>query len=169
MRVFTLILLSFFILSVSAESLKIGYIDTELVVNNLKQYNDGKALIAEEFELKKQELLDLFNHIELLRANLSEIDQTLTEKDFQIELNKVLDLELSFKKETEYWQTAINNKQLDLLQKIEFIINNAIKEFALNENYDLILYENAAFVSDSINISNKIISKIENNSLWTIH
>ena len=169
MRVFTLILLSFFILSVSAESLKIGYIDTELVVNNLKQYNDGKALIAEEFELKKQELLDLFNHIELLRANLSEIDQTLTEKDFQIELNKALDLELSFKKETEYWQTAINNKQLDLLQKIEFIINNAIKEFALNENYDLILYENAAFVSDSINISNKIISKIENNSLWTIH
>ena len=169
MRVFTLIWLSFFILSVSAESLKIGYIDTELVVNNLKQYNDGKALIAEEFELKKQELLDLFNHIELLRANLSEIDQTLTEKDFQIELNKVLDLELSFKKETEYWQTAINNKQLDLLQKIEFIINNAIKEFALNENYDLILYENAAFVSDSINISNKIISKIENNSLWTIH
>ena len=165
MRVFTLILLSFFILSVSAESLKIGYIDTELVVNNLKQYNDGKALIAEEFELKKQELLDLFNHIELLRANLSEIDQTLTEKDFQIELNKVLDLELSFKKETEYWQTAINNKQLDLLQKIELIINNAIKEFALNENYDLILYENAAFVSDSINISNKIISKIENNSL----
>ena len=165
MRVFTLILLSFFILSVSAESLKIGYIDTELVVNNLKQYNDGKALIAEEFELKKQELLDLFNHIELLRANLSEIDQTLTEKDFQIELNKVLDLELSFEKETEYWQTAINNKQLDLLQKIEFIINNAIKEFALNENYDLILYENAAFVSDSINISNKIISKIENNSL----
>ena len=165
MRVFTLILLSFFILSVSAESLKIGYIDTELVVNNLKQYNDGKALIAEEFELKKQELLDLFNHIELLRANLSEVDQTLTEKDFQIELNKVLDLELSFKKETEYWQTAINNKQLDLLQKIEFIINNAIKEFALNENYDLILYENAAFVSDSINISNKIISKIENNSL----
>ena len=165
MRVFTLILLSFFILSVSAESLKIGYIDTELVVNNLKQYNDGKALIAEEFELKKQELLDLFNHIELLRANLSEIDQTLTEKDFQIELNKVLDLELSFKKETEYWQTAINNKQLDLLQKIEFIINNAIKEFALTENYDLILYENAAFVSDSINISNNIISKIENNSL----
>ena len=165
MRVFTLILLSFFILSVSAESLKIGYIDTELVVNNLKQYNDGKALIAEEFELKKQELLDLFNHIELLRANLSEIDQTLTEKDFQIELNKVLDLELSFKKETEYWQTAINNKQLDLLQKIELIINNAIKEFALTENYDLILYENAAFVSDSINISNNIISKIENNSL----
>ena len=165
MRVFTLFLLSFFILSVSADSLKIGYIDTELVVNNLKQYNDGKVLIAEEFELKKQELLDLFNHIELLRANLSEIDQTLTEKDFQIELNKVLDLELSFKKETEYWQTAINNKQLDLLQKIEFIINNAIKEFALNENYDLILYENAAFVSDSINISNKIISKIENNSL----
>ena len=41
------------------------------------------------------------------------------------------------------------------------MINKAIKEYAASENYDLILYENAAFVSDELNISNKIISKIE--------
>ena len=156
MRVFTLILLFFLVTSVSAESIKIGYIDTEMVVNNLTKYKEGKTLIASEFEVKKQELLDLFNHIELIRSNKVDLDD--------IELQQILDLELSFTQETEFWQVAINQKQVDLLKDIEIVINKAIKEFALEENFDLILYENAAFVSDDINISNKIISKIENQS-----
>jgi len=161
MRVFALFLLAFLALPVTAESIKIGYIDTEKVVNSLTQYQQKSADIIQEFESKKQELLDLFNHIELVRANLSKIDKSLNESNFQIELNKVLDLELSFQQETEYWQEKINQKKIDLLQKIEIVVNEAIKEFAITEGYDLILYENVAFVSMNVNISNKIISIIE--------
>ena len=161
MRVFALIFLAFLALPATADSIKIGYIDTEKVVNSLSQYQQENDGIIQEFESKKQELLDLFNHIELVRANLNKIDKSLNENDFQIELNKVLELELSFQQETEYWQEKINQKKIDLLQKIEIVINKAIKEFAINEGYDLILYENAAFVSKNINITNKIISIIE--------
>ena len=161
MRVFTLFALFLLVISASAESIKVGYIDTEKVVNSLTQYQQENSNIIKEFESKKIELLDLFNHIELVRANLSKIDKSLNENDFQIELNKVLKLESSFQQETEYWQETINQKKIDLLQKIEKIINEAIKEFAANEGYDLILYENAAFVSKNVNISNKIISIIE--------
>ena len=161
MRVFALFLLAFLAFPVTAESIKIGYIDTEKVVNSLSQYQKENDDIIQEFESKKQELLDLFNHIELVRANLSKIDKSLNESNFQIELNKVLDLELSFQQETEYWQEKINQKKIDLLQKIEIVVNKAIKEFAITEGYDLILYENAAFVSKNVNISNKIISIIE--------
>ena len=161
MRVFALFLLAFLAFPVTADSIKIGYIDTEKVVNSLTQYQQENADIIKEFESKKQELLDLFNHIELVRANLSKIDKSLNESDFQIELNKVLELESSFQQETEYWQEKINQKKIDLLQKIEIVVNEAIKEFAINEGYDLILYENAAFVSKNVNISNKIISIIE--------
>ncbi|MDG1870005.1 MAG: OmpH family outer membrane protein [Candidatus Thioglobus sp.] len=161
MRVFALILLAFLAFQATAEPIKIGYIDTEKVVNSLSQYQQENDGIIQEFESKKQELLNLFNHIELVRANLNKIDKSLNENDFQIELNKVLELESSFQQETEYWQEKINQKKIDLLQKIEIVINKAIKEFAINEGYDLILYENAAFVSKNINITNKIISIIE--------
>jgi len=161
MRVFALFFLAFLAFSVTADSIKIGYIDTEKVVNSLTQYQQENADIIQEFEAKKQELLNLFNHIELVRANLSKIDKSLNENDFQIEFNKVLELESSFQQETEYWQEKINQKKIDLLHKIEIVINEAIKEFGVNEGYDLILYENAAFVTKNIDISNKIISIIE--------
>ena len=59
----------------NSESIKIGYIDTEMVVNNLTQYKLGRETITKEFESKKQELLDLFNHIELIRTNAIKLDK----------------------------------------------------------------------------------------------
>jgi len=83
---------------------------------------------------------------------------------YQKELDKIKELEVSFQSETELWQYQLNQDKLLLLQKIETMINQAINEFAASENYDLILYENAAFVSDDINITNQIIFKIESMS-----
>jgi Skp family chaperone for outer membrane proteins len=59
----------------------------------------------------------------------------------------------------------MNTKKIKLLQKIELLINNTINDLAISESYDLILYENAAFVSDEVNITNKVIQRIQNNSL----
>ena len=159
---FSLVLLSF---STWAESVKIGYIDTQRVVNNLPQYQQSIDEISKEFEPKKQELLDLFKHIELVRVKINAINNTEKKENLQIELTKLASLEESFKQETEFWQETMNTKKIELLQKIELLINNTINELAISENYDLIFYENAAFVSDEINITNKVIERIQNNSL----
>ena len=162
-----LVLSSLVLLSFSAwtETVKIGYIDTQTVVNNLPQYQQSVDEISKEFEPKKQELLDLFKHIELLRAKINAINNTENKENLQIELSKLTSLEESFKQETEFWQEMMNTKKIKLLQKIELLINNTINELAISENYDLILYENAAFVSDEINITSKVIERIQNNSL----
>ena len=159
---FSLVLLSF---STWAESVKIGYIDTQRVVNNLPQYQQSIDEISKEFEPKKQELLDLFKHIELVRVKINAIKNTEKKENLQKELTKLASLEKNFKQETEFWQERMNIKKIELLQKIELLINNTIYELAISENYDLIFYENAAFVSDEINITNKVIERIQNNSL----
>jgi len=165
MRISAISCLALLSLSVFAETIKIGYIDTSQVVSNLPQYKQSVEEISKEFEPKKQELLDLFKHIELLRAKINTITKSEKKENLQIELSKLELLEESFKNETEFWQDRMNSKKIELLQKIEQLINNTINELAISENYDLIFYENAAFVSDEVNITNKVIQKIKNNSL----
>ena len=154
-----LVLLSF---SAWSETVKIGYIDTQKIFSNLPQYQQSVDEISKEFEPKKQELLDLFKHIELLRVKINTINKSEKKENLQLEISKLASLEESFKKETEFWQETMNNNKIELLQKIELLINNAINDIAISENYDLILYENAAFVSDEINITNKVIERIQN-------
>ena len=165
MRIFVISCLAFLSLSVCAETIKIGYIDTEQVVNNLPQYQKNVDDLSKEFEPKKQELLDLFKHIELLKVKINTINNSENKENLQIEIYKLTSLEESFKQETEFWQGKMNDKKIKLLQKIELLINNTIKDLAISEDYDLILYENVAYVSDKVDITNKVIERIKKLSL----
>ena len=165
MRIFVISFLALLSLGICAETLKIGYINTEQVVNNLPQYQKNVDKLSKEFEPKKQELLDLFNHIELLRIKINTINNSENKKNLPMELSKLSSLEESFRKETEFWQEMMNNKKIELLHKIEILINLTINEIAISEGYDLILYKNAAFVSDEVNITNKVIERIQKLSI----
>ena len=55
----------------------------------------------------------------------------------------------------------MDTKKIELLNEIELIINQAIKEYSTQEQFDLILYDNVAFSSDRVNITDKIIELIE--------
>ena len=165
MRILVTSCLALLSLSVFAETIKIGYIDTDYVVNNVPQYQKSVDEISKEFEPKKQELLILFDYIEILRGKINAINKSKNKENLQIEISKLAAVEETFKKETEFWQEAMNNKKIELLQKIELLINTAINELAISENYDLILYENAAFVSEKVNITNEVIERIKKLSL----
>ena len=161
MKVLAILFFCLLSFSTNAENIKIGFIDTNQVVTSLSQYKTSIAEISIEFEPKKQELLNLYNHIELLRTKIDETLKSDSKKSIEDELAKLSNLEQSFRKETEFWQNTMNNKKIDLLKEIEILVNQTINEYAKRENYDLILYENIAFVSDKVDISEEIIAEIE--------
>ena len=161
MRFLALFFFTILITPINAHSIKIGYIDVEKVINNLSQYQQENNALIQQFEPKKQQLLDLFKHIELLKKNLNNVETNVSNETYQKELEKIRELEISFQTDTELWQQQLNQEKRESLQKIETMINLVIEKFATSENYDLILYQNAAFVSNQVNITNQIISKIE--------
>jgi outer membrane protein len=161
MKLLAIVFFSLLCVSSYAENIKIGFIDTNQVVTSLTQYKSIIDKISSEFEPKKQELLDLYNHIELVRTKIDASLKSDSSKSIEDELAKLSILEQSFSKETEFWQKTLNNKKIDLLRQIEILVNETIIEYAKRENYDLILYENVAFVSDKIDISKEIIAEIE--------
>ena len=153
MKFKALLLIVLLFSSASAESLKIGYIDIDRVIENLSVYDEANNLLIKEFEPKKNQLVNLFDYINLLKENLEPNND---------EIKKIQKLEYDFQNESELWQRKLNESQFKLLQEIELIINIAIKEFAISNNYDLILYQNGAYVGIKVDINDKIISKIEN-------
>ena len=161
MRLIIFSLICFFCLASNANNIKIGFIDINQVINSLSQYKSSIDEISNEFEPKKKELLDLYNHIELVRTKIDEILKSDSSHSIEDELAKLSKLEQSFRQETEFWQKTMNNKKIDLLKEIEILVNQTINEYAKRENYDLILYENIAFVSDKVDISKEIITEIE--------
>ena len=161
MKILTLFFILLIFTPSYAENIKIGYIDVDLVINSLTKYQEDNESLILNFQPKKVQLLELFNSIELLKENLTKSEELLSEENYSKEFEKIRNLEINFQKETELWQSELSDQKKNSLQKIESLINQAIKELAVNEKYDLILYQNAAFVSEELNIINKIILEIE--------
>lgn len=145
-----------------AENIKIGYIDVDLVINSLTKYKENNESLILNFQPKKVQLLEIFDQIQALKENLKKSEKSMSDENYDKEIDKIRTLEIDFQNETELWQSELNKQQAESLEKIEILINQAIKDLAINEKYDLILYQNAAFVSEDLNISNKIILNIEN-------
>ena len=89
MKVLVILFFCFLCLSTNAENIKIGFIDTNQVVTSLSQYKTSIDQISSEFEPKKQELLDLYNHIELVRTKIDEILKSDSNKSIEDELAKL--------------------------------------------------------------------------------
>ena len=56
MKILALSLLVLLSLSLQAETIKIGYIDTEQVINNISQYQQNVDELSREFEPKKKRI-----------------------------------------------------------------------------------------------------------------
>ena len=93
MRVIVVFFLTLLVSSINANSVKIGYIDVEKVINSLPQYQQDNDSLVQRFEPKKQQLLGLFKHIEILKENLTNFDKASSNELYQKELDKIKELE----------------------------------------------------------------------------
>lgn len=149
-----------FINSVNAESIKIGFININKITENSSLYNVANDRLTKEFEPKQKELFDLLEHINLLKKNLN-TNSKINNADEKQRLDKIQILENQLNTEAMIWQQELNEKQILLIKEIEEIINKAVNSFAIREKYDLILYENSAFVSEKIDLTDEIIMELD--------
>ena len=160
MRILAL-LLFFLSIQINAENIKIGYIDIDEVIESSSLYTVANSKLTEEFQPKKDELFALYEFINDLKANLklpNDIDDDLA---YHQEIKKIQTLITNFDIESDIWQRNLNESQYKLLTEIEVKITQVVNSFASLNNYDLILYENIAFVSNELNITKEIIAEIE--------
>jgi len=148
--------------TVSAQSIKIGYIDIDRVIESSSLYKEGNIFLMDEFAPKQKELYDFLEHINLLKENFNTEMEVSEDSNYQKDVEKIQNLERELEIETDLWQQKLNQKKLILLQGIEQKINKTINEYAISQNFDLILYQNGAYVSPNIDISEQIIQMIEN-------
>ena len=161
MRILSALTLALLVTNVFAHDLKIGYIDIEKVIINTPQYQQDINKINGQFQQTKNELLALFDHINLLKDNLALVDKNSQAEGHKKKLDNLKKLELYFQQETIAWSDQLNAERMTAIKHVETIINKIIKSYGIDEGFDLIFYHNVAFVSDEIDITQLIIDKIQ--------
>ena len=153
---------------VSAQrSVKIGYIDTEYILENLPEYNQISEKLEEKAAGWKKEIEDRSRKIEQKKEALNS-ERILLTNDMIVEIEE--EITLDQEELDEYQQKRFGPRGDLLIQKKQLIqpiqdqIFNAIKEIAKSKNYDFIFDKSADIVmlySDKrFDISDQILRTI---------
>ena len=149
-KITTLLLFLFIsIYSFSQRGIKIGYIDTEYILENLSEFNEISIRLEEKSQEWEEEIEDKNNDIIKKKENLNS-ERILLTKEMIDEIEEEISFEMielrnyqkkRFGPDGDY---ILQKKQL--IQPIQDQIFNAIKEIAKNKGYDFIFDKSADIV-----------------------
>ncbi len=157
---FILLSLSFASSAIFAESTKIGYINIDNVVSTSPQFIEANQMALEEFKPQEEKLLALRKALEVELEAFGKKRDSLSKEEIQAEFKRISALERNLKQKVVALQDELKLKNVEELQKIEDLINQIIKEVAKEQAFDLILYQEAAYVNEKINITSLISEKL---------
>ena len=133
----------------SQRGIKIGYIDTEYILENLHEYNEVSVRLEEKAADWKKEIEDRSRKIEQKKESLNSERILLTSEMIdEIEEEILIDEE----ELSEYQQKRFGPRgdliiqKQQLIQTIQDQIFNAIRELAKSKNYDFIFDKSADIV-----------------------
>lgn len=165
---FLLAIASFISLSTFAQkSVRIGYIDTEYILQNVPEYQSASTQLDTKVDKWKKEIEKRLSDIDQKKKQLSSESVLLTpeliqerQEDINIEENEVLDYQQ--KRFGPNGDLMIQRKQL--MQPIQDQIFTAVQEIATNKNYDFVFDKSADVVmlysADRFDISDQVLRSI---------
>ena len=142
-----LFLISSFIFS--QRGIKIGYIDTEYILENLPEYNQISKRLEEKAADWKKEIEERTRKIELKKESLKSERILLTSEMIEESEQEIL---IDEEELSEYQQKRFGPRgdliiqKQQLIQPIQDQIFNAIRELAQSRNYDFIFDKSADIV-----------------------
>ncbi len=147
-------------ISTYAYASKIGYVNVEHLLVTLPQVKQASIDIKKEFKPRESKLIKLSTELKdkIKDFNINKV--TMAENKVKEEVDKLVKLESNLKTMAEKLQKDIESKNIKTLGVIQDLINNAINDIATANDYDIILYQKIAFVSNKVDITELVSKKL---------
>ena len=141
---------------VTADGLKIGFVNTEKILRDSKPAQEAQKKIEEEFGKRDEELQQLTETLRTKYLDFEKNAPVMSDADRTSAQRELTDLDTDLQRKRREFQEDFNRRRNDAFSTIVEKANIAIHELAAEESYDLIL-QDAVTVSERIDITDKVI------------
>ncbi len=154
-RVF-LVLLAFAAPLVSAQSVRIGFVNTERIFREAAPARAAQAKLEQEFARRERDLTEQGNRVRQLTERFERDSPTLSEADKQRRQRELVDQDRDFQRKRREFQEDLNARKNEELQAVLERANRVVRQIAEQEKFDVILQE-AVYVSPSLDITDRVL------------
>lgn len=143
-----------------AQDTNIAYLDLQRVIRDSQAGKAAKASFQKEFEQKRKIIEQKMNQLEQLRQELIKNSAVMNADARRQKADLISEKEKDLQRTREDFRESLQEKDLELTQKILKDIDGILKNIGKSGNYDIIFEKSEAGIvygSDSVDITEKVI------------
>ena len=144
---------------VSAQDLKIGYVNSDRVLRDALPAKAAQAKLEAEFSKRERDLTDLANRLKAASDRLDKDSPTLSETERVRRQRELVDQDRELQRKRREFQEDLTQRKNEELGAVIERTNRVIKQIFETEKFDLILQE-AVFWSPKVDITDKVIKAL---------
>lgn len=144
--------------SASADT-KIGYVQLNKIMQSPLSLEAGKKLQA-EFTPRNAELAKLKKQLDDKKSAFDKDSAKLSEIERRNKSKELADLQIEFQRRDRELGEDFNLRESELKNSLQDRINKAVTNVSTAENYDLVLYSNAAYAGKKVDITDKVLKEL---------
>jgi outer membrane protein len=142
----------------SAQS-RIGFVNSQRVMNEAPQAAKAKKRIEKDFEKRDQDLQKLAKQLKEMQEMLEKNGVTMPDVERRSKEREFGDMNLDFQRKQRAFREDLSQRQNEETAAIYDRVNKVIKQIADAEKYDIIFQE-AVYASPRIDITDKVIKAL---------
>lgn len=139
-----------------AETTRIGFVDTERILRESEPALVAQKKINKEFAVREQEVKALAKQLQDAKASLEGKTATFSEAQRRIQEREIANLNLILQTRQREFREDLSLRQNEELARILARADQAIRQIAETEQYDVILQE-AVYRSPKVDITEKVL------------
>ncbi len=145
--------------TVALAETKIGFVNSQKILNDAPQAARAKKKIEKDFEKRDQELQKLAKQLQSMQENLDKNAVTMAEGERRNKEREFADLNRDFQRKQREFREDLSQRQNEEMASIFERVNKIIKQIAEAEKYDIIFQE-AVYANPRIDITDKVIKAL---------
>jgi outer membrane protein len=140
--------------------LKIGFVDVAKLSESAPQIHLAQMKMDAEFGSREKEIIALQREIEAMESALARDGAVMSDSERSKKERAILGKRREGKRAQEEFRDDINIRRNEILRKVNAEIGEAIKEYAKQNKFDLIMAQGVMYSSDKVDITDKILKKL---------
>lgn len=146
-------------LPVQSQDLKIGYVNSDIVLREATPAKAAQAKLEAEFSKREKDLADQASRLNAVSDKYEKDAPTLAESERVRRQRELVDQKREFERNRREFQEDLNQRKNEELSAVVERANKVIKQIFETEKYDLIVQE-VVFAGPRVDITKKVIDAL---------
>lgn len=144
----------------SSAELKVGFLDATQVLEKAPQTIKAKERLEKEFLPREKRLLAMQKEIQDLEEKLTKDAAVMSESERRKLEKDVVSKNRELKRSNEEFQEDLGERRKEEVDNLQRRIREAIRAFAKDEGFDLLLTEGVIYASEKVDVTDKVQKKL---------